>query len=294
MSASAAPLLAAAAGAIGSLALAQLAASVGRPLERRLAAAAGVALASVESALRPLRMAGDHGLAATDKERLRLQALAGTAGLAGGFLFAGVAGAFLGCLSASWLAARSLVWRRDSYRRRVDSGASSAALAVADALSAGHSVRAALIVAGGGLQGAVGQELRHLGRELETGERADTALEGLRRRCRSRRIDLIVAAVRIQRRSGGSLATLLRGIAITIDDGDRADDEARAASAQARFTSAVVLALPLFGLLLAELAAPGFIGRITGSPAAASLLACAVVLQLAGVVMVRRISRLEQ
>ena len=112
-------------------------------------------------------MAGDRGLAPTDRERLRLQALGGAAGLACGLFFAGVAGALLGCLSASWLAARSLVWRRGSYRRRVDSGASSAALALADALSAGHSVRAALIVAGGGLQGAVGQELRQVGRELK-------------------------------------------------------------------------------------------------------------------------------
>jgi tight adherence protein B len=290
----AAVLLAAAATAIGSLALMQLAASVRRPLEHKLAAAARVALASVESALRPLRMAGDRGLAPTDKERLRLQALAGAVGVVGGLFLAGLAGALLGGLSGSWVGARALIWRRDGYRRRVDAGSSSAALALADALSAGHSVRAALIAAGGGLQGAVGHELRRVGRELETGEHLDTALDGLRRRCRSRRIDLIVAAVRIQRRSGGSLATLLRGIAVTIDEGDRAEDEARSASAQARFTSAVVLALPLFGLLLAELAAPGFAGRLTGSPVAFSLLACAAVLQLAGVVIVRRMSRIEQ
>jgi tight adherence protein B len=289
----AAAVLAAVAAVLGLLAIAQLAGSLRVPLEQRLTMAVRTVTASLESAVIPLRLAGDRGHEPSDRERLRLQLLAAGMGLAGGLFVAGPAGALLGCVLGPWAATRALAWRRDGYRRRVDSGASSAALALADALSAGHSVRAALMAAGDGLQGATGQELRHTGRELEAGERLDTALEGLRLRCRSRRIDLIVAAIRIQRRSGGSLATLLRGIAATIDEGDRAQEEARSASAQARFTSLVVLALPLFGLLLAELSSPGFVGRVTASPMAASLLICAAILQLGGVALVRRMSRIE-
>jgi tight adherence protein B len=123
------------------------------------------------------------------------------------------------------------------------------------------------------------------------GAETETSLERLRTRARSRRVDLIVAAVRIQRRSGGSLATLLRGIATTLEDQDRLDAEVRAATAQARFTSIVVLLLPLAGLLLAELAAPGSTGGMTASTAGAWLLGAAAVLQLSGLLLIRRLTR---
>jgi tight adherence protein B len=228
----------------------------------------------------------------TDSERLRLQALAALGGLVFG---AGVGGFAVGVALAAascWFAARLLVWHRNRYRRRLDQGASAAALALADALDAGQSVRGALTICGNGLGGPVGAELRKAGNELELGAETDGALECLRQASRSRRIDLIVAAVRLQRRSGGSLATLLRGVAVTLEEHDRLDAEARAATAQARFTAVVVLMLPLAGVLLAELSAPGMIGRMIGSPVAAWLLAAAAVFQFSGIVLIRRLTRL--
>jgi tight adherence protein B len=97
--------------------------------------------------------------------------------------------------------------------------------------------------------------------------------------------------VRIQRRSGGSLAALLRRIATTLEEHDRLDAEARAATAQARFTALVVLLLPLAGLMLAELSAPGILGQVVGSPVGAWLLGAATILQLSGMVLIRRLAR---
>jgi tight adherence protein B len=127
--------------------------------------------------------------------------------------------------------------------------------------------------------------------ELEVGTETEEVLEHLRLRAQCRRINLIVAAVRIQRRAGGSLATLLRNIAATIEESERLEADARAASAQARFTSVVVLCMPLFGLLTAELSSPGFIGRLTGSAVGTWLLAVAFLLQIGGLLLIRRLSR---
>jgi tight adherence protein B len=195
--------------------------------------------------------------------------------------------------AAAFVASRSLVWRRTRFRRRLDAGTSGAALALADALEAGHSVRGALTVAGQGLEGPIALEFRALARELQIGGETDSALERLRMRARSRRIDLIVAAVRIQRRSGGGLATLLRGVATTIEEHERLEAEARAASAQARFTSLIVLILPMLGLVLGEFASPGMLGRMTDSAAGIWLLGTALVLQLSGLLLVRRLSRVR-
>lgn len=245
-----------------------------------------------ERALQPLRRARIAGALPTDSERMRLQAASALVGLALGGGFAGLKGGIALAAASSWFASRLLVWHRGRYRRRLDEGASAAAHALADAVAAGHSVRGALTLCGNGLAGPIGAELRTVGNELELGGETEDALDRLRLAAQSRRVDLIVAAVRVQRRSGGSLAALLRGIAATLEDHDRLDGEARAATAQARFTSVVVLLLPVGGLLLAELVTPGIVGRMTGSAAGGWLLGAAAVLQLLGVLVIRRLSRL--
>jgi tight adherence protein B len=246
-----------------------------------------------ERTLAPLRRAGAEGTVATDRERLRLQTAASVAGFAVGSLVVDPLAGIGMAAATGWFAGRSLVWRRGRYRRRVEAGAVAAALALADALAAGHSVRGALTVAGRGLIGPVGLELRRVARELEMGAETDLALERLRRRVRSRRVDLIVGAIRIQRRSGGSLATLLRGIAAAIEEQERVENEARAASAQARFTSVIVVSLPLGGLLLGELVSPGIVGRMTGSVAGVWLCGFALLLQITGLALIRRLSRVQ-
>jgi tight adherence protein B len=288
---SAAILLAAAAGAMVAIALIALLHSAAGTILAHAAPRARDAAARTERVLRPLRRARVEGALPTDRERLQLCMAAAATGLAIGAMLAGPAAEFGLAAGCSWLASRSLVWHRRRYRRRLDQGTAAAALALADGLAAGHSVRGALTICGKGLGGPIGEELRSVGHELELGAETETALERLRTSARSRRVDLIVAAVRIQRRSGGSLATLLRGIAGTLEDQDRLDAEVRAATAQARFTSVVVLLLPVAGLLLAELAAPGIVGGMMASTAGASLLGAATVLQVCGLLLIARLTR---
>jgi tight adherence protein B len=138
----------------------------------------------------------------------------------------------------------------------------------------------------------MGVELRRLAADLSVGARTEVALEDLRVRAASRRVDLIVAALRLQRRSGGNLAALLRDIAGTIEEQSRLEDEARAASAQARFTSTIVMTMPLFLFGLGELADPGMLGRITDSPLGIWLLGFALLFWLAGAMLVRRLGRI--
>jgi tight adherence protein B len=289
----AAIVLAAFAGALGVPALLWLAEGVWARVSEWTPSVVSRAASFVEQVMQPLRLAGEEGLVPTDDERLRLQAVAGVVGLLLGLNIGGLKAGLVMAPAAALLASRSLVWRRTRYRRRVDAGAAAAALALSDALAAGQSVRGAVTVVGGGLVGPIGRELERIGAELEMGAETAQALGRLRMRCRSRRIDLIVASLRIQRRSGGSLATLLRRIAATIEEHDRLQDEVRAASAQARFTSLIVLLLPLFGLLVGDLASPGFIARIMSSAAGRWLFGLGIALQLSGALLVRRLGRVE-
>ena len=90
-----------------------------------------------------------------------------------------------------------------------------------------------------------------------SGRRPRRCSSGVRRRARSPAWDTIVAAVLLQRDAGGDLAGLLRELAASLEAAERIERDARAATAQARFTAWVVLALPAGAAVLAELARPG-------------------------------------
>ena len=72
---------------------------------------------------------------------------------------------------------------------------------------------------------------------------------------------------------------------------ERVAEDARSATAQARFTGLLVVAMPTGGALFAELLAPGFLGTLLASPPAAVLLGMAAVLQVFGFVAIRRFSQ---
>ena len=97
----------------------------------------------------------------------------------------------------------------------------------------------------------------------------------------------LAAALLSQRLAGGDLAGLLRRFAAGAAERDRVAEDARSATAQARFTGLLVVAMPSGAPLFAELLQPGFLAKLLGSPAAAVFLALAAALQLAGFVAIR-------
>jgi tight adherence protein B len=245
-----------------------------------------------ELAEAPLRL-GRDGRAPGTRERRRLLAAGACVAFACGWMVAGVAAGLALACAGPWLVARVLAAARERYRRGVEAGAAGMALALADALGGGHSVRGAVGEAARGLAGAPGQELRRVARELALGAPTDSALEAMRARVRSHGIDTIVAACLLQRRSGGDLARLLRDSARALEDQERLERDARAATAQARFTGLIVVMLPLGGALLAELASPGYLRSLAGSFLTAWLAGLALVMQAVAAVLIRRLGRVR-
>lgn len=236
---------------------------------------------------------GSEGRAPGALERRRLLIVGAFAAfLTGGILVGPLAGTALAAVGPLGVA-RALAARREHYRREVDRGAAAIAIALADALGAGHSLRGAVVETATGLHGPAGHELRRVAAELSAGARTDDALEEMRGRVRSGRLDTLVAACLVQRRAGGDLARLLRECAGAFGDQDRLEDEVRSATAQARFTGLVVVLLPVGGALLAELASPGFLTGLWGSFLTAWLVGLALALQVIAGVLIRRLGRVR-
>jgi tight adherence protein B len=248
----------------------------------------------VTDAVQPLLRAGREGYVPTEAERRRL-AIVGAGGLFGAALFvAGPWPAPLLAVAGPAAAASAVARRRARYRQAVERGLPEIGVAVADALSGGRSVRGALAAAAGSLDGAPAVEMHRVRADLELGASTGEALGALRRRLRSARVDSFAAALLSQQLGGGDLAGLLRRHASAAADRDRVAADARAATAQARFTGLLVVAMPTGAALFAELIEPGFLARILSDPAATVLLALAALLQAGGFAAIRRLSRIGE
>jgi tight adherence protein B len=247
----------------------------------------------MREALEPLARARREGYAPSVAERRKLAAL-GTGGtLLLGLLIAGPGFGLPLAVAGPGIAAWAVSRGRSRYRRSVERALPEIASAVADSLSAGRSLRASLTAATASLDGPAAVELARLGAELELGAPTSKALAGLRRRLRSPRVDSFAGAVLSQQLAGGDLAGLLRRFAEGAAEQDRAAEDARSATAQARFTGLLVVAMPSGAALFAELVQPGFLGRMLASPPAAAMLAFAGALQLAGFAAIRRLARVS-
>jgi tight adherence protein B len=281
--------LAAAGAAACVLAIRELGAAAAPSLAVRVPEGGRAISALVDSVVRVGREGRDPGTL----ERRRLLLAGAAAAFAFGAAAAGVAAGLALALAGPAAAARLLRARRERYRRAVDQGTAAMAVAIADAIGGGHSLRGALGEAAGSLGGAAGHELRRTSAELAAGAHTDDALEAMRARVNSRQLDTVVAACLLQRRAGGDLARLLRQCARGFEDQSHVEDEVRAATAQARYTGLLVVLLPLGGALLAELASPGWLAALWGSLLTAWLVGIALVLQLAAAVLIRRLGRVR-
>lgn len=246
-------------------------------------------VSQLEAAARTLALAGRENRAPSELERRRLGVVAGVVLGVGAIMVAGIgplAGVVVaGPAVAGWAVAR----RQRRYRLRVERDVPVIAAGIADAVAGGGSLRLALLGAGSAVEGPTAVELARVGADLELGMPAREALAGLTRRVPSERIEALVVAILSQERAGGDLAALLRRHAAAASRRQRAEREARSATAQARLTGGMVVAMPIFMGLMVELISPGFLAAMLADPAAVVLLAVAGALQVGGFIAIRRL-----
>lgn len=283
-----APLLAAGAAVCGVAAVWSALGAIEHGLGRVLAAVGpGGALARLAAPLR-------SGREASRAERRRLVAVGTAALLAAGWLLAGPAAGAVLAGAAPLLGARLLTAARRRRRERVAAAAPAVARALADALAGGHSVRGALAEAAHGApDGPAAADLRLVAAQLALGDSTAIVLERWRARAAHPAFDALAAAIMLQSESGGDLSRLLRGLASALEEHVRAEADARALTAQARFTALIVAALPLLAAVLAELGSPGYLASLFAAPLSALLVATSLTLQLLAWIAVRRIASLR-
>jgi tight adherence protein B len=136
-------------------------------------------------------------------------------------------------------------------------------------------------------------EMVRVTRELALGAPMEDALNGLLHRIPLFEVRFFVAAVLLQRETGGNLSEVLSKLAGSVRERLRLRDRVKAASGQGRLTAMVLTVLPLATLSMIELVSPQYIGSLTSDPVGQNLMAAAVLAQVIGYLLMKKICNIE-
>jgi tight adherence protein B len=129
--------------------------------------------------------------------------------------------------------------------------------------------------------------------QQQLGVPLDEALSGLRYRVPNEDLDVLIIALILNRRTGGNLAEVLEKAASTIRDRFRLKREVRTKSAHGRFSGFVLIALPLGMAAIMTILAPEYIMSMLKDNVGQWLLGTAVVMQIIGILVIRKIINIQ-
>ncbi len=199
----------------------------------------------------------------------------------------------LPALAGYWLP--SLVVRRQKALRLVKMEAQllEALPLMVNALRSGYSFLQAMDFVSKRVDHPLAWELARTVREIQIGADVDSALVAMARRTGSPDLDLVVTAILIQRQVGGNLAELLSTVEETMRERVRVRGEIRALTGQQRLSAMIIGFMPVFLTLVLLLLNPRYIGLLFTTTIGHALLAVAAVMEVMGLLVIRRILRIE-
>jgi tight adherence protein B len=160
---------------------------------------------------------------------------------------------------------------------------------IARSLRAGHAFSTALSMVGEELPSPVGPEFKLLHDRQNFGMPMPEALRALADRVPSVDTRFFVTAVLTQREAGGNLSAVLDNLATVIRDRFTVKRQVRVVSAHGRMTAGFLMALPPAALLLQLWASPRSVALFFRDPLGIKILGIAATLQVAGMVVIRRL-----
>ncbi len=164
---------------------------------------------------------------------------------------------------------------------------------LARSMRAGHAFSIGLEMLGTESPDPLGQEFRALFAEQNLGAPLEVALANFARRVPVLDVRLFISSVLLQRQTGGNLSEVLTRLAFLIRERFRLRGQVKAASAHGRMTSAVLTALPIVMVVALQFVAPGYLGILAADPDGRWMIVGAIVAQIAGYFVMRKIVNIK-
>ncbi|MCH7999320.1 MAG: type II secretion system F family protein [Chloroflexi bacterium] len=160
---------------------------------------------------------------------------------------------------------------------------------VANSLRAGFGLLQGLDLAAEQSQPPMSTELNHLLRDTRMGASIETALESMGERVGSYDMDVIITAILIQRSVGSNLSEVLEKVAHTIRERARIQGEINTLTAQKKLSGVVIGLMPPAVVLLMLAVNFSYMSALFTDPLGRFLLVVAIVLDIVGILAIKRI-----
>jgi tight adherence protein B len=179
--------------------------------------------------------------------------------------------------------------KRVRRMRRFNQGLPDAVELICRALRAGHSLSAAIEIAGQETPEPVRTEFREVYRQQNFGLPQRDALLQLARRVPSEDLQFVVTAMLLQRETGGNLVDILERTVHVVRERIRIQGEVRIYTAQGRLTGVILSVLPIAMFFLMNLANHGYANVLIEDPLGRKLIYTGLGLMLTGGILIRKI-----
>ena len=162
------------------------------------------------------------------------------------------------------------------------------------ALRVGQSVDGALKDIAQDLPAPLGPEIRKIYDEIAMGLSFTAALQHFAQRFqRLPDVHIFCNAFIVQRETGGNLTRILEGLSQTVRERFQLKRQVKALTAEGRASAVILALLPVAFAVITWFANPGYIQTLFVHPTGRALLLVAVLLQAAGFLVMRVLSRIE-
>jgi tight adherence protein B len=161
------------------------------------------------------------------------------------------------------------------------------------ALSAGHAFSEALHMVSTEMPEPIATEFRKTYEEQNLGLSLKLALENLTQRVPLLDLRLCVTAILIQRETGGNLAEILEKVSVTIRERFRILGDLKTLTTSSRMSAWLLCGLPIFVAVAVTIMNPDYMSVLWRDQRGHKLIAAAMLLQLTGMLIVRKILKIK-
>ena len=164
---------------------------------------------------------------------------------------------------------------------------------VARALSAGHAFSESLHMVSTEMPEPIATEFRKTYEEQNLGLSVKLALENLTQRMPLLDLKMCVTAVLIQRETGGNLAEILEKVSYTIRERFRILGDLKTLTTSSRMSAWLLCGLPIGVALMVTFLNPDYMSVLWKDPRGHYLIAIALFMQISGMLIVRKILKIQ-
>ena len=179
--------------------------------------------------------------------------------------------------------------RRRKRREEFESLLPEAVDVMTNALKAGFSLESALSMVAREIPDPLGIEFAIAFEEQNLGASLSESLTNMQERVQSEDLGLFTTALLIQKKAGGSLAEVLEKIGLTIRERFRLRKEVKIFTAHGRASGFILVLLPLIMAGAILMLNPEYLKVLLVERAGNYLLGAAILMQIAGILVIRRI-----